>query len=99
MIYSPIFVNPTILGNLPGYYNSAYHFNHLKLPHLLHSKPAVVTHWTVRSAAAKSGISKSAVGRYFALFGVQPHRSRSFKLSTDRSVLRRKGARHRWALS
>ncbi len=24
MIYSPIFANPTILGNLPGYYNSAY---------------------------------------------------------------------------
>jgi porin len=24
MIYSPIFVNSTILGNLPGYYNSAY---------------------------------------------------------------------------
>jgi porin len=24
MIYTPIFVNPTILGNLPGYYNSAY---------------------------------------------------------------------------
>ena len=26
---------------------------------------------------------KSAVQRYFWLFGVQPHRSRSFKLSTD----------------
>jgi porin len=24
LIYTPIFVNPTILGNLPGYYNSAY---------------------------------------------------------------------------
>jgi transposase len=50
---------------------------------VLRSKPEVVTHWTVRSAAAKTGISKSTVGRYFALFGVQPHRSRSFKLSTD----------------
>jgi putative transposase len=39
--------------------------------------------WTVRSAAAKTGISKSSVARYFALFGVQPHRSKSFKLSTD----------------
>jgi transposase len=28
-------------------------------------------------------MSKSTVGRYFALFGVQPHRSKSFKLSTD----------------
>ena len=50
---------------------------------VLHSKPEVVTHWTVRSAAAKTGISKSSVGRYFALFGVQPHRAKSFKLSTD----------------
>jgi len=24
VIYTPIFVNPTILGNMPGYYNSAY---------------------------------------------------------------------------
>ncbi|HJU11977.1 MAG TPA: IS630 family transposase [Candidatus Binataceae bacterium] len=50
---------------------------------VLQSKPEVVTHWTVRSAAAKTGISKSSVGRYFALFGVQPHRAKSFKLSTD----------------
>jgi transposase len=50
---------------------------------VLRSKPEVVTHWTVRSAAAKTGMSKSTVGRYFALFGVQPHRSKSFKLSTD----------------
>ena len=27
--------------------------------------------------------SKSTVARYFALFGLQPHRSKSFKLSTD----------------
>jgi putative transposase len=46
-------------------------------------KPEHATHWSVRSAAAATGISKSAVGRYFALFGLQPHRSKSFKLSTD----------------
>jgi transposase len=50
---------------------------------VLRSKPAVATHWTVRSAAAKTGISKSSVGRYFALFDLQPYRSKSFKLSTD----------------
>jgi putative transposase len=50
---------------------------------VVRSMPEVATHWTVRSAAAKTGISKSTVGRYFALFGVQPHRSKSFKLSTD----------------
>jgi len=53
---------------------------------VLQSKPEVATHWTIRSAAARTGISKSTVGRYFALFGVQPHRSKSFKLSG--SVLR-----------
>ena len=50
---------------------------------MLHSKPAVATHWSVRSVAAHTGISKSTVARYFALFGLQPHRSKSFKLSTD----------------
>ena len=33
--------------------------------------------------AAHSGISKSTVQRWFTLFGVQPHRQRTFKLSTD----------------
>jgi putative transposase len=28
-------------------------------------------------------VSKSTVQRYLALFGAQPHRSKSFKLSTD----------------
>jgi transposase len=46
-------------------------------------KPEHATHWSVRSAAAASGVPKSTVGRYFALFGLQPHRSKSFKLSTD----------------
>lgn len=37
----------------------------------------------MRAAAQETGISKSSVARYFALFGVQPHRTKSFKLSTD----------------
>jgi putative transposase len=41
------------------------------------------THWSVRSAAAESGISKSSVQRYFSLFGIKPHRTKSFKLSND----------------
>ena len=47
------------------------------------ASPADATHWTVRSAAATTGLSKSTVARTFALFGVQPHRSKHFKLSTD----------------
>jgi len=50
---------------------------------VLRAQPPNATHWTVRSAAAKTGISKSTVARYFQLFGVQPHRTKSFKLSTD----------------
>jgi hypothetical protein len=41
------------------------------------------THWSVRQAAAETGISKSSVQRYFQLFGLNPHRTESFKLSTD----------------
>lgn len=50
----------------------------------LHTKPADgSTHWSVRSAGAEAGISKSTVQRYFSLFGLQPHRTESFKLSND----------------
>jgi putative transposase len=49
----------------------------------LSRKPASGTHWTVRKAARESGISKSTVHRVFQAFAVQPHRTRSFKLSTD----------------
>ena len=50
---------------------------------VLEKRPTTGTHWTVRSAAAATGLSKSTVGRMLVLFGVQPHRSKSFKLSTD----------------
>jgi len=49
----------------------------------LQRKPKAATHWSVRSLAVETGVSKSSVQRYLALFGVQPHRSKSFKLSTD----------------
>src|SRR5271165_2517788 len=49
----------------------------------LSRRPKAATHWTVRGAAAASGISKSTVHRLFRAFAVQPHRTRSFKLSTD----------------
>lgn len=49
----------------------------------LRSKPKGKTHWSGRGLAAETGLSKTTVHRYLSLFGVQPHRSRSFKLSTD----------------
>jgi putative transposase len=53
------------------------------LKRTLSRKPRGATHWTVRQAATASGISKSTVHRLFQAFGLQPHRSRGFKLSTD----------------
>jgi len=50
---------------------------------VLDQKPANATHWTTRSLAESTGISKSQVQRYFQLFGLQPHRAKSFKLSND----------------
>jgi putative transposase len=35
----------------------------------------------------ETGISKSTVARYIALFGVQLRRSKSFKISTDPSLV------------
>jgi transposase len=50
---------------------------------VVQTKPKDATHWTVRDTAAQTGISKSSVHRYLALFGVEPHRTRTFKLSPD----------------
>ncbi len=49
----------------------------------LNTRPPADTHWSVRSMAEHTGISKSTVQRWFTLFGVQPHRQRHFKLSND----------------
>jgi transposase len=50
----------------------------------LHTKPADgSTHWSVRAMAAETEISPTSVHRYFKLLGLQPHRSETFKLSTD----------------
>ncbi len=49
----------------------------------LHSKPENATHWTVRSIAEETRLSRSTVQRVWRAFGLQPHRQRSFKLSND----------------
>jgi putative transposase len=50
---------------------------------VLQSRPKHATHWTVRHVAIQTGVPKSTVHRFFRLFGLQPHRSKSFKLSND----------------
>jgi transposase len=41
------------------------------------------THWSARSLAAATGISKTTVHRWLQTFSLQPHRQETFKLSTD----------------
>ena len=41
------------------------------------------THWSARSLAAQTGISKSTVHRWLTTFSLQPHRQKTFKISTD----------------
>ena len=41
------------------------------------------THWTCRSMAAATGVSKSTVQRLWTAFHLQPHRQKHFQLSTD----------------
>ena len=45
--------------------------------------PVEATHWTADMMARASGISASAVRRIWRAHGLQPHRYRRFKLSTD----------------
>jgi putative transposase len=50
----------------------------------LDKKPANnETHWTCRSIAKETRLSKSTVNRVWKAFGIQPHRQKHFKLSTD----------------
>lgn len=49
----------------------------------LQEKPASATHWSCRSMAEVSGISKDSVQRIWNAHGLKPHLVRSFKLSND----------------
>ena len=45
--------------------------------------PGETTHWTAAMMAKQTGISISSVQRIWRVHGLQPHRMRQFKLSTD----------------
>ena len=49
----------------------------------LRDKPRGATHWTSRTLAKESNVSDSTVRRIWRAFGIQPHRQKGFKLSTD----------------
>ncbi len=49
----------------------------------LRTTPVDATHWSIRSMAGETGFSHTTIRRMWAAFGLQPHRSQTFKLSND----------------
>jgi transposase len=49
----------------------------------LEETPRGQTHWSRRSMAKAVGLSADTVGRIWGAFGLQPHRTETFKLSPD----------------
>jgi transposase len=53
----------------------------------LQTKPAGATHWSCRTMAKAQGVSKATVNRIWQSHRLQPHRTKSFKLSRDPKFL------------
>ena len=49
----------------------------------LEEKPKAATHWSTRGMAEAVGLSQTAISRVWRTFGLKPHLSETFKLSTD----------------
>ncbi len=49
----------------------------------LRSTPSDATHWSIRSMAGATGFSHTTIRRIWNAFGLQPHRTETFKLSSD----------------
>lgn len=49
----------------------------------LKSQPEGETHWSTRTMANETGVSHMTVCRVWQAFGLKPHRTETFKLSTD----------------
>jgi len=49
----------------------------------LESMPKGASRWSTRDMAKNAGISKDSVGRIWRAFGLKPHRTETFQLSTD----------------
>ena len=49
----------------------------------LESTPRGATHWSTRGMAKASGLSNASISRIWRAFGLQPHRTETFKLSKD----------------
>lgn len=53
----------------------------------LETTPRGETHWSTRGLAKASGLSRMTVSRIWKAFGLQPHRSETFKLSPDPQLI------------
>ena len=49
----------------------------------LETTPRDATHWSLRSMAKAAGFAPSTIHRIWKAFNLQPHRTETFKLSTD----------------
>lgn len=49
----------------------------------IEEKPRNATHWSTRSMAQATGVSKATVQRIWSQHGLKPHRTKTFKLSND----------------
>ena len=49
----------------------------------LETLPAGATHWSLRSMARRTGYAPSTIHRIWQAFSLKPHRTETFKLSTD----------------
>jgi transposase len=49
----------------------------------LEEKPKAATHWSTRGMAQAVGLSQTAIVRVWNAFGLKPHKTETFKLSTD----------------
>lgn len=51
------------------------------------TKPRAATHWSCRTLAKQQGVSSATIQRVWDAHGLQPHRTRTFKLSKDKHFL------------
>ncbi len=50
----------------------------------LQEKPAGQTHWSLRTMAERTGVSKDTVRRVWVARGLKPHQAKTFKISNDK---------------
>jgi len=53
----------------------------------LETTPRGATHWSTRAMAQATGLSAMAISRIWRAFGLQPHRTETFKLSPDPQLI------------